>query len=144
MLYRRPPIHAGEIRRIAYSESVDLVHWTQPTQIITRDELDPYSLYGMSVGHMDPDRRDPQHFDVAFLRSADGGATWTKTADITVPEARGAMEPSVAEVVTGSLYCAMRNKSGYLYETWSADGGRSRTAPAGAWTCPWMTGARPP
>ena len=49
MLYRRPPINAGEIRRIAYSESADLIHWTQPTQVITRDELDPYSLYGMSV-----------------------------------------------------------------------------------------------
>ena len=49
MLYRRAPINAGEIRRIGYSESADLIHWTQPTQVITRDELDPYSLYGMTV-----------------------------------------------------------------------------------------------
>lgn len=49
MLYRRPPINAGEIRRIGYSESADLIHWTQPVQVITSDELDPCSLYGMSV-----------------------------------------------------------------------------------------------
>ena len=49
MLYRRPPIHAGEIRRIAYSQSADLIHWTQPRHIIVADELDPYSLYGMTV-----------------------------------------------------------------------------------------------
>jgi hypothetical protein len=49
MLYRRPPINAGQIRRIAYSESSDLVHWTQPTQIIRPDELDSFSLYGMTV-----------------------------------------------------------------------------------------------
>ena len=51
MLYRRAPINAGEIRRIAYSESADLVSWTQPRQIIACDELDPYSLYGMTVSH---------------------------------------------------------------------------------------------
>ena len=49
MLYRRPPINASQIRRIAYSESSDLVRWTQPTQIIRPDELDPFSLYGMTV-----------------------------------------------------------------------------------------------
>ena len=49
MLYRRAPVNAGEIRRIAYSESADLIHWTQPTQIVHRDELDPCSLYGMVV-----------------------------------------------------------------------------------------------
>ena len=49
MLYRRPPINASRIRHIAYSESSDLVHWTQPTQIIRPDELDSFSLYGMTV-----------------------------------------------------------------------------------------------
>ena len=83
----------------------------------------------LSVGYMDPDRRDPQHFNVAFLRSADEGHTWVRTADLTVPEARGAMEPSVAEVEPGALYCAIRNKSGYLYETRSADGGRTWEEP---------------
>lgn len=49
MLYRRPPINASRIRRIAYSESSDLVHWTQPVQILRPDELDSFSFYGMTV-----------------------------------------------------------------------------------------------
>ena len=49
MYFRRPPIHAGEIRRIAYSESKDLVSWSQPQHAIVPDELDPYSLYCMPV-----------------------------------------------------------------------------------------------
>ena len=49
MSYRRPPINAGEIRRIAYSESSDLIHWSQPEQAVVPDELDPYSLYCMPV-----------------------------------------------------------------------------------------------
>eukprot|EP01051_Picozoa_sp_SAG22_P014954 SAG22_NODE_1888_length_3374_cov_7.623511_2_plen_478_part_00 len=39
-LYRRPVTHAGHIRRIAYSESVDLCDWSQPTIILGPDELD--------------------------------------------------------------------------------------------------------
>ena len=49
MFYRRPPINAGEIRRIAYSESADLIHWSQPEQVLVPDELDPYSFYCMPV-----------------------------------------------------------------------------------------------
>ena len=49
MLYRRAPINAGEIRRIAYSESANLIDWTQPRVIVSPDELDAHSLYGMTV-----------------------------------------------------------------------------------------------
>ncbi len=49
MQYRRSTINAGEIRRIAYSESHDLLSWTQPITIIARDEADPLYLYGMPV-----------------------------------------------------------------------------------------------
>lgn len=83
----------------------------------------------LSVVYMDPDRRDPQHFNMAYLRSADGGRTWEKTADLTVPDPRGAMEPSVAEVEPDRLYGVVRNKSGYLYEMRSADGGRTWEGP---------------
>ena len=76
------------------------------------------------VGYMDPERRDPQHFNVAVLRSEDGAGTWTKTGDVTVPDPRGAMEPSVAEVAPGQLYGVLRNKSGYLYEIRGDDDGR--------------------
>jgi len=49
MHYRRATINAHEIRRIAYSESRDLVHWTQPELIVGPDELDPSMLYAMTV-----------------------------------------------------------------------------------------------
>ncbi len=51
MIYRRSTINAGEIRRIAYSESRDLISWTQPVTVITRDELDPLFLYAMPVSY---------------------------------------------------------------------------------------------
>ncbi|MBT7862642.1 MAG: exo-alpha-sialidase [Gemmatimonadetes bacterium] len=75
------------------------------------------------VVYMDPNRRDPQHFNISFLRSEDGGRAWTKTCDVTVPDARGAMEPSVAEVAPGSLFGVVRNKSGSLYQLRSDDDG---------------------
>lgn len=49
MHYRRSTVNAGEIRRIAYTESEDLISWTQPVTIIARDEIDPLYLYGMPV-----------------------------------------------------------------------------------------------
>ena len=49
MYYRRATINAQEIRRIAYTESSDLVHWTQPRSIVIPDELDPTMLYSMTV-----------------------------------------------------------------------------------------------
>ena len=49
MQYRRPSVNAHEIRKIAYSESDDLIHWTQPEVCLENDELDPPMLYGMAV-----------------------------------------------------------------------------------------------
>ena len=49
MYYRRATVNAQEIRRIAYTESSDLVSWTQPRLIIGPDELDTIYLYGMPV-----------------------------------------------------------------------------------------------
>ena len=49
MHYRRMTVNAGQIRRIAYTESEDLIHWTQPQRIIGPDELDPPMFYGMAV-----------------------------------------------------------------------------------------------
>jgi len=81
------------------------------------------------VGYMDPERRDPQHFNISILCSENGGESWEKKRDFTVPEARGAMEPSLAEVEPGQLYGVIRNKSGYLYEIRSGDGGESWDGP---------------
>ena len=49
MIYRRSTINAGQIRRIAYSESKDLISWSQPITVVTRDELDPLWFYSMPV-----------------------------------------------------------------------------------------------
>ena len=75
------------------------------------------------VVYLDPERRDPQHFNCAVLRSTDRGASWVKTGDVTVNEQRGAMEPSVVEVGGGRLTGVIRNKSGYLYRFDAADFG---------------------
>ena len=49
MYYRRATINAGQIRRIAYSESRDMITWTQPINIIRREENDPEFLYSLAV-----------------------------------------------------------------------------------------------
>jgi hypothetical protein len=36
-------------RRVNYSESTDLQHWTEPRQILTPDELDTNDFYGLQV-----------------------------------------------------------------------------------------------
>ena len=81
------------------------------------------------VGYMHPRRRQPQHFHVAVLKSDDQCTTWQKAWDLTVDEERGAMEPSVAETSPGTLYGVLRNKSGYIYEFHSKDGGDNWTEP---------------
>jgi Neuraminidase (sialidase) len=76
-----------------------------------------------------PDKRDPRHYDVAFLLSDDEGETWERTHILTVSEDFGAMEPTIVELEPNKLYCFLRNTSGYLYETMSHDGGKSWDTP---------------
>lgn len=84
----------------------------------------------MPVVFLPPDHRNPQRYDVAFLRSGDEGETWERTHILTVPEERGAMEPTIVELQPDELYCLLRTKSGYLYETRSHNGGKSWTLPS--------------
>ncbi len=94
MHYRRMTVNAQEIRRIAYTQSADLVHWTQPRLIIGPDELDPPMFYGMSVtryqnmylgelhnfyatGQSDTWTHKSQHVDVQLAWSHDG-ANWER------------------------------------------------------------------
>lgn len=84
----------------------------------------------MPIAFLPPDQRDPQHYHEAFLISDDDGESWKRTQILTVPEERGAMEPTIVELKPDELYCLLRNKSGYLYETKSHDSGRSWTTPA--------------
>lgn len=87
MQYRRATVNANEIRRIAYTESADLIHWTQPVGIVIPDELDPPCFYGMPVtryqgayfGFLEmfywhPDRKLPKDhsIDVQLAWSRDG------------------------------------------------------------------------
>ncbi len=45
MLYCRPSVNANQIRRVAYSESRDLITWTQPKTIVFPDEADTVSMF---------------------------------------------------------------------------------------------------
>jgi hypothetical protein len=49
LLYMRPTVTALHFRRIAVSESSDLITWSQPRTIFVPDELDPPMFYGMTV-----------------------------------------------------------------------------------------------
>ena len=51
MMYRRASVNAGEVRRIAYCQSTDLLDWSQPVNVFGHDECDPIHLYGMQVAH---------------------------------------------------------------------------------------------
>lgn len=83
--------------------------------------------------YMDPLRSDPaggrQHFTAVFLYSDDQGRTWRRSNEVVVTAPRGAMEPTVVETAPDQLYCLLRTKAGYLYETRSRDGGATWTEP---------------
>ena len=78
---------------------------------------------------MDPVRSDPerqvQHYTGACLLSDDNGHTWERGGQVTVDTPRGVMEMQLVETETDRLFCLFRTKGGCLYQTISADGGRS-------------------
>jgi hypothetical protein len=49
MMYRFATVNSNQVRIQAYSESKDLVSWTQPEVIIYPDELDPPMFHGLIV-----------------------------------------------------------------------------------------------
>jgi Neuraminidase (sialidase) len=75
------------------------------------------------VSSVRPMEEKEQFYGASFFYSDDEGNTWKNSNDIIVPEKRGAMEPTFAEVAPNKIYCLLRNKSGYLYESISEDGG---------------------
>ena len=138
--YAESPMHLLVKRSHDTGFTWDPPQEISPTLIVGRDTPPyygaPEQLLQLSNGdllllvmYLDPERRQPQHYNVAFLRSEDRGHTWRKTWDLTVEEERGAMEPSVAEYEPGKLYGVLRNKSGFLYETTSSDYGQSWEPP---------------
>ena len=76
MHYRRATVNAAEIRRIAYSESEDLIHWTQPRLVIGPNELDAPMFYGMGVTRY----QNMYLGEVHYLYADDGATTWVPKA----------------------------------------------------------------
>jgi hypothetical protein len=69
------------------------------------------------------------HWMGCMMLSDDGGKTWTRGADFDVAAPGGAAEPTIAELSDGDLYCLMRTKTGYQYQSWSRDRGETWEKP---------------
>ncbi len=77
---------------------------------------------------MDPARigdlsKPVQHFTGACLLSDDGGETWVRSGEITSNTPRGVMEIQMAEIGSDRLIALFRTKGGFVYQTFSTDGG---------------------
>jgi predicted neuraminidase len=69
----------------------------------------------------------PSRWRVHFERSTDGGATWTRVAVPAPADGReiDAIQPSILVHAGGRLEAVGRTRAGRLFQTWSADGGRT-------------------
>ena len=70
-----------------------------------------------------------KHLAGTVMLSADGGRSWRRGGDMPVDAPRGAMEPSIVELQNGDLYCLLRTKTGFQYESRSQDGGITWSRP---------------
>jgi sialidase-1 len=59
------------------------------------------------------------------MLSDDEGRTWRRSREITVDTPRGVMEMQIVETAPDRLFCLFRTKGGYLYQTFSEDGGET-------------------
>jgi len=71
----------------------------------------------------------PSTWRVHFERSADGGVTWTTAVPAASADGNQihAIQPSILVHPGGRLQAVGRTRSGRVFETWSADGGRTWT-----------------
>jgi len=67
-------------------------------------------------------------WQVHFERSADNGNTWTATPPMNDGKAIPAIQPSILFHRDGRLQAVGRTRSGKIFETWSADRGRTWSA----------------
>ena len=76
-------------RRVNYSESADLKHWTEPRQILTPDELDTNDFYGLQVFRYGDtwlgqlwiyDDDDGETIEIELIWSRDG-VHWSRLPD---------------------------------------------------------------
>jgi predicted neuraminidase len=72
---------------------------------------------------------EPSKWRIHFERSADGGQTWTKVAvpDPSDGAPLDAIQPSILIHPGSKLQAVGRTRSQRVFETWSADGGKSWT-----------------
>lgn len=73
---------------------------------------------------------EPSLWRVHFERSSDGGKTWTLVRPATAAGGAElqAIQPSVLTYAGGKLQAIGRTRSGKVFETWSADAGKTWTA----------------
>ncbi len=89
--------------------------------------ITPVSFAGNSVHKYD---LDPGK--VRFFCSDDCGRSWHEDMSPILPpygDGAGLQEPGLLELADGTLWCHMRTIYGYQYQSFSADGGRTWTAP---------------
>ncbi len=100
--------------------SVDCLHQLHSGRVLAAFMfLDP-ARSNASKGHW-----AGQHYTIACLLSDDGARTWRRSTEITVDTPRGAMEAQIVETAPNRLFCLLRTKGGYLYQTTSEDGGET-------------------
>lgn len=62
---------------------------------------------------------------VHFESTRDGGKTWQRTAPINDGKAIGAIQPSILQHANGKLQALGRSRQGRVWESWSADNGKT-------------------
>jgi predicted neuraminidase len=74
-----------------------------------------------------PDR--PSRWRVHFERSVDGGRSWTTSSAGGIADGHDidAIQPSILSHPGGQLEAIGRTRAGRVFETWSADGGKTWT-----------------
>ena len=74
---------------------------------------------------LSPTSSEDAGWRVHFERSSDLGRTWTATPAVNDGKQIGAIQPSILFHPGGQLQALGRTRQGRLFETWSADGGRT-------------------
>jgi len=74
---------------------------------------------------LSPSSSEDGGWRVHFERSADLGETWTATPPVNDGKKIGAIQPSILFHQGGKLQALGRTRQGRIFETWSADGGRT-------------------